>query len=95
MPEDIRHRIVNQLNRRARSGLPWWVYGVSLATANGIRQVVLWRLDATTAPKVISFVAMVFGVIALLDGLAALHRRRQCRRAAQPGRAAGMAPTRR
>ena len=75
MRELARQQVTTYLRRRTRVGTPWWVYGVSLAVANFIRQLVLWRLDATTAPRIISFVAMVFGVIAIVAGIAALIRR--------------------
>jgi hypothetical protein len=86
--------LITFIHRRTRSGTTLWVYGVTLVIAETIRRIVLWQLDATAAADTISFVAIIFGVIAAVDGAATLRRHHSIRRRPTPSRAVADAPDR-
>jgi hypothetical protein len=80
-------QLTTSIHRRTRSGTAVWVYGVTLGVAETVRRIVLWQLDATEAARTVSFVAVISGGIAAVDGVAALRRHRSTRRRLTPSSA--------
>jgi hypothetical protein len=76
------------VQRRSPWGPPWWIYGVSYGVLNFIRQVVIITTAAemSTQARVASWLATALVVIAVVNSVAAILRRRTIRRGVRVAR---------